>query len=126
VNAIGKWLVKNGAWVAVFLLGTGAWWQYRTQSLEEKKFAASQAEVRLELREKTTNTLLQVLEIISSAAQCGPLDGASAKARATVNALKADLKEYEAQLAALESRKPREDLFGSVGTQPCPGAIEIH
>lgn len=111
---VAKWSGAVG-WVLTAVFGTGWYWQYKSAQLEERKVEAAALTQRLAIRDETTRKLLALLPLLQSGTACSSEEG-----RSEITALIGDLNEFEKQLAVLENRPPRTDLYGRV--RPCPPA----
>jgi hypothetical protein len=106
-------LLQGLGWLLTALLGTGWYWQYKSDQRE----ALTQ---QLAIRDETTQKLLAVVPLLKSGAACSSPDG-MVEVRALVN----DLNVYEQQLAKLEGRSPRTDLYKEL-LRPCPPVLTVH
>lgn len=109
----GARLAQGLGWLLTALLGTGWYWQYKSDQRE----ALTQ---RLAIRDQTTQKLLAVVPLLKSGAACSSPDG-----MVEVRALVSDLNVYEEQLARLEGRPPRTDLYKEL-LRPCPPVLTVH
>lgn len=96
---------------AVF--GTGWYWQYKADRREELT-------QQLSIRDRTTQKLLALAHLLQTGAACSSPEGT-----VDVRALVSDLNEFERQLAKVEGRPPRTDLY-NVLIRPCPPVLSVH
>jgi hypothetical protein len=101
-------------WLLTAAFGSGWIWQYQTAKIEREKWDVQKIPEIRAIREQTTEKLIAVAKIVATGQAC-----AGGEAAVEVRALVDDLKTFERQLAVLEGRAPRSDLYQEI-LRPCP------